>query len=696
MTFYHVLLLAVLSGGLATYRPMEMLPCEMREMNAFCQNRDLQQIPPQLDPNVHKIYLSENKLQNIMGSSLHHYSSLQHLDLSSNRIGFMEPGIFAAMGSLEELNLANNQLYQLAQSNHRIGLLAHVRMLDLSRNQLYSGMADHLLHEAPFLQYLSLAENSIIEISQGTFQGSPSLVEVNLHSNLIMEIEEGAFESLPHLSKLNLSMNSLTCIAGFNLKQLQVLDLSRNSIETFQSIASEEEFNLTWLDLSENKLLRFPVLPHANKLAYLNLSKNIIQFVMVLSPGAGLEYSWGEETLFLSGQNSNASSPHLPELLHLDLSYNEIESLPVEFFASMAALRFLNLSKNCLKAFVASSELVSLAILDISSNSLQNLEPGTDALGNLQQLYLQDNNLQSLPSDTFARLSRLWLLNLRSNSLRLCGWFSGLARQRLASEEEGCVSFVDLPDLQHLYLSDNKLRSLPVHGFYRTQLVALDLSMNWGLQVGSKSLSGLELSLEYLDLHGNGMTSLNVNFSLFSHLRYLNLSDNQLSWLPPWSEDCCVLEVLDLQNNSFSSLKNSKIPTLEKKLRNLYLAGNPLSCCGNIWLSHMIHKATVEIPNLDLVTCQRAKSFGYEEEEEEMNVVNIRPEDCEKEDLKKISVLVLLAALLVLSLKEKEETLPSPSSPSTCLHLIGMVSQEFRTPGTVTNTRVNAVVSDTL
>ncbi|XP_042315254.1 transforming growth factor beta activator LRRC32 [Sceloporus undulatus] len=650
MQFHFYFFLAVLNGGISTYRPMAAPLCEMRNMDALCYNRNLHQIPSELHPNVNKIVLSENKLQNITEIPLTFYSSLRHLDLSSNHIGFIKPGIFSSLRSLEGISLANNQLYQMAQSNLWIGLLPQVRMLDLSRNRLYNGMAEHFLHKAPSLQYLSLAENSIIEISQRTFQGSLALVDVNLHSNMIMEIEEGAFENLSQLSKLNLSMNSLTCIAGFNLKQLQILDLSRNSIEIFYSIESKEEFNLIWLDLSENKLLRFPVLPQVNKLAYLNLTKNLIQFVMMESATEDVDYSWGDGPLHLldQDQKSNASSPHLPELLHLDLSYNEIKSIPSDFFASMSALRFLNLSKNCLRTFVASSELISLAILDISSNSLQDLELDASALDELQELYLQENSLQALWSDIFTRLPRLWLLNLRSNNLSLCSLYSGLARKRLAAEEDGCVSFVDLPELQHLYLSDNKLKSIPVYGFYRTQLVVLDLSMNWGLHIDAKSLTGLEHSLEYLDLHGNGMTTLNLNFPLFSNLKYLNLSDNQLSWLSPWTEGCCALEVLDLQNNSFSSLKSSKIPSLEKNLRNLYLAGNPLSCCGNIWLSHMIHKTTVEIPNLDLVKCQHVKSFGYEEEE--MHVVNIRPEDCEKEDLKKMSVLILLAVVLVLSL----------------------------------------------
>ncbi|KAJ6624105.1 hypothetical protein lerEdw1_014835 [Lerista edwardsae] len=552
------------------------------------------------------------------------------------------------MRSLTEINLANNQLYRLVHRNLWLGLLPEVRALDLSRNSLYNGMAEHFLHNAPALQHLSLAENSILGLSQRTFLGSPGLVEVDLHSNMIMDIEEGAFESLSHLSKLNLSMNSLTCIAGFNLKQLKTLDLSRNSIETFQSTESDEDFNLSWLDLSENKLLRFPVLPLANKLAHLDLSKNILQFLLVESPDEDVEYGWEDAPLRAQTPRSKANPPHLPQLSYLDLSYNEIESIPSDFFASMSALRFLNLSKNCLQTFVASCKLVMLAILDLSSNSLQNLELNADTLSYLQELFLQDNNLQALHSDIFANLRNLRLLNLQSNNLNLCGLYSGLARRRLVGEENGCVSLVDLPELQYLYLSDNRLKKLPMYGFYKTQLVVLDLSKNWGLHIEEKALSGLEISLKYLDLHSNGMTVLNVNLPLFPHLKYLNLSDNQLSWLPAWTEGCCALEVLDLQNNRFSTLKSSEIPALEKNLQNLYLAGNPLSCCGNIWLLHMIHRATVEIPNLDAIKCQYAKSFGYREED--VSVGNVKPEDCEKEDRKTTSVLILLAVVLVLSL----------------------------------------------
>nr|XP_042706234.1 transforming growth factor beta activator LRRC32 isoform X2 [Chrysemys picta bellii] len=624
----------------------------MVKMKAFCHGKELHQIPPELHPNINKIDLSGNEIRNLSEKPLTFYTSLQHLDLRSNQISFIEPGVFTYMTSLVEVILANNQLDELAQ--HRtpgVGLLPEIRTLDLSHNRLYNGMAEYFIHKAPSLQYLSLAENSITVILHRMFQGSPALVEVDLHSNIIMEIEEGAFETLVHLTKLNLSMNSITCISDFSLRQLQILDLSRNSIETFHATESKEEYNLRWLDLSENKLLRFPVFPQVNKLAYLNLSKNLMQFTADSAHDEVyyMERDWLEAPFHLldQKQNTNTSSLYLSQLLYLDLSYNEIKAIPNEFFESMSSLRFLNLSKNCLQTFAVNydSALISLAILDLSFNALQNLLLDASILTNLQELYIQNNHLQALQFDIFASLPSIKLINLQSNNISFCSMYSGLAKQRLTGEENGCVSFVDFPALRYLYLADNMLKNLPVYAFYKTSLILLELSMNKGLKIEANALSGLETSLEYLNLHGNGMTVLNIDLPRFHHLKHLNLSENQLSWLPKWGSDAS-LEVLDLRKNSFCNLQSSNILALENSLKNLYLAGNPLSCCGNVWLSSMIQKKNVAIPGVEQITCQYSKSFGYQEE---IYISNIRPEVCEKEDLKKINLLIILTVALILS-----------------------------------------------
>ncbi|NWV20375.1 LRC32 protein, partial [Origma solitaria] len=613
----------------------------------------LHQIPHELHLNINKIDLSGNLIQSIPEMPLSFYSSLQFLDLSSNQISFIMSGVFAHMMNLLEINLASNNLYELAQNGTEgIGLLPKVEIMDLSHNNLYNGMAEYFIKEAPTLRHLSLADNSIVMISQKMFQGSPSLVEIDLQRNIIMEIEEGAFETLMNLSKLNLSTNSITCISDFNLRQLEILDLSRNSIETFRITKSDGEYSLRCLDLSDNKLLHFPVFPQVNKLVTLNLSNNLIQLTAEYpyNKMGYMDHEWLDASFHLldQKQSRNVSSPYLSQLLvYLDLSYNEIKSIPDEFFESMSSLHTLNLSKNCLQAFSVSykSALMSLTVLDLSYNALQNLLLNAGALPNLKEFHIQNNHLQTLQSDTFSSLCSLRLLDLQSNNISLCPMYSGSAKQRLAGEESGCVSFVNSPTLQYLYLADNMLNILPAHTFYNTPLVVLDLSMNPGLKIELKALSGLEKSLEYLHLHGNSLTDLNIDLPCFSHLKHLNLSENQLNWLPKWGSDS-PLEVLDLRNNRFSTLQNSNILALENSLKNLYLSGNPLNCCGNIWLSSMIQNKNVQIPNVEDLTCQYIQNFGYREE---MHIGSIRPEDCEKEDLKKINFLIILTFVLVLS-----------------------------------------------
>ncbi|KAM6290516.1 transforming growth factor beta activator LRRC32 isoform 1-T1 [Porphyrio hochstetteri] len=652
MRVYIFFFLAVVNRGTSNYPPKEGIACEMANLQAFCHNKELHQIPHELHRNVNKIDLSGNLIQSIPETSLSFYASLQCLDLSSNQISFITPGVFAHMTSLLEINLANNHLYELAQNGTEgIGLLPKVEILDLSHNSLYNGMAEYFIKQAPALRYLSLADNSIIAISHKMFQGSPNLVEIDLQSNIIMEIEEGAFETLVNLSKLNLSMNSITCISDFNLRQLEILDLSRNSIETFHTTKSDDEYSLRCLDLSENKLLHFPVFPQVNKLVTLNLSKNLIQLTAESSHNKMdyMESEWLDASFHLLDQKQtrNKSSLYLSQLVYLDLSYNEIKSIPDEFFESMLSLHTLNLSKNCLQAFSVTydSALISLTVLDLSYNALQNLLLDASPLSNLKELYIQNNHLQTLQFDIFSSLPSLRLLNLQSNNISLCSMYSGLAKQRLAGEESGCVSFVDSPNLRYLYLADNILNILPAYTFYKTSLIVLDLSMNLGLKIEVKALSGLEKSLEYLYLHGNSLIDLNIDLPSFSHLKHLNLSENQLSWLPKWCSDS-PLEVLDLRNNRFSTLQNSNILALENSLKNLYLTGNPLNCCGNIWLSSMIQNKNVKIPNVEHLTCQYTQNFGYQEE---MHIGNIRPEDCEKEDLKKINFLIILTFVLILS-----------------------------------------------
>ncbi|KAM9032692.1 transforming growth factor beta activator LRRC32 [Sarcophilus harrisii] len=644
MNLWVLLLLAVVTLGRATYRPLEKPPCEMVDMEVLCHSRGLLQIPAVLHADSKALDLSQNQLQSILETPLIFYTALRRLDLSSNQISFIQPGIFTSLPQLEYLNLARNRLGRASPQNGNggIGRLPHVATLDLSGNGLYNGLAEAFLEDAPDLLSLSLAENSLTRISRWTLQGVPALEELDLHSNVIMEIEEGAFDDLPRLTRLNLSMNSITCISDFSLPQLRFLDLSRNSIETFQTAPSDQEYQLHWLDLHENKLSQFPDLPRHNQLVYLNVSNNLIQMRPTSSlgdRGPGTE-AWAKEP---TDPSANDSSSALAHLLFLDLSYNEIESIPQGFLDPMTSLQFLNLSRNCLRTFEAKWEraLPSLDTLDVSHNDLQGFAVGLRGLASLRQLFLQHNALTALPPLTLASLPKIQRVDLHRNWVRPCG----APRALVEPAASGCLALSNIPSLRALNLAGNALQRLPEGTFLQTPLVTLDLSANPGLEVVPGALAGLEASLEVLQLQGNGLDALHVDLPRFTRLKQLNLSENQLSWLPAWTREAS-LEKLDLRNNSFSHLESRGMSGLEGSLRRLYLAGNPLACCGNGWLAAVIQRGSVDIANLEQLMCRHSKDFSSQED---VPFLHVRPEDCEKEGLKKINVLILLIVVLVLS-----------------------------------------------
>ncbi|XP_068926995.1 transforming growth factor beta activator LRRC32 isoform X2 [Petaurus breviceps papuanus] len=647
MNLWVLLLLVVVNLGRATYRPLEKPPCDMVGMEVLCHSRGLLQIPAVLHADSKALDLSQNQLQSILETPLIFYRALQRLDLSSNQISFIQPGIFASLSQLEHLNLARNRLGRVSPHNvnEGIGSLPRVTTLDLSGNGLYNSLAEAFLEDAPDLLTLSLAENSLTRISRRTLQGVPALKELDLHSNVIMEIEEGAFDALPNLARLNLSMNSITCISDFSLPQLQFLDLSRNSIETFQTAATDQEYQLYWLDLRENKLSQFPDLPRRNQLIYLNVSNNLIQMhpTSSLSDGAPRMKDWPSGPHLAPDPSGNDSSMALSHLLFLDLSYNEIEDIPKGFLDPMTSLQFLNLSRNCLRTFEVQREhsLPRLDILDLSHNDLQGFTVGVHGLASLQQLYLEYNALAALPPLTFTSLPTIQRVDLQRNWIQLCGASQDLGEPAAS----GCMVFSGIPTLRALNLAGNAMQRLPAGAFLKTPLVTLDLSANPGLEVMPGALAGLESSLEVLQLQGNGLDALHVDLPRFTCLKRLNLSENQLSWLPAWTREAS-LEELDLRNNSFSHLESRDMSGLEGSLRHLYLAGNPLACCGNSWLAAVIQRGSVTIASLEALMCRPAKDFSSQEA---IPFLHVRPEDCEKEGLKKINVLIILVFALVLS-----------------------------------------------
>nr|7YCO_B Chain B, Repebody (A6) [Cyclostomatida]8H6F_X Chain X, Repebody (A6) [Cyclostomatida]8H6F_Y Chain Y, Repebody (A6) [Cyclostomatida]8H6F_Z Chain Z, Repebody (A6) [Cyclostomatida] len=151
-------------------------------------------------------------------------------------------------------------------------------------------------------------------------------------------------------------------------------------------------------------------------------------------------------------------------------------------------VRSLKLRSNKLHDISALKELTNLTFLFLNLNQLQSLPNGVfDKLTNLKELVLVENQLQSLPDGVFDKLTNLTLLHLMVNQLQ--------------SLPKGV--FDKLTNLTELDLSYNQLQSLPEGVFDKlTQLKDLRLYQNQLKSVPDGVFDRLT-SLQYIWLHDN-------------------------------------------------------------------------------------------------------------------------------------------------------------------------------------------------
>lgn len=590
-------------------------------MDVFCSDLSLTSAPVKLPPGVQMLDLSRNQVQNLSQETLSYHTGFRHLNLHGNKIHFIQPGLFKNMTDLKVLDLSRNHLNVFAHSKTNIGSLASVKSLDLSSNGLYTGMSNYFLASSPSLENLSLNSNSITKVSQNAFSGALSLKRISLHNNVILEIEDGAFDSLDYLVELDLSKNSITCITDFNLYNLKMLNLSKNSMELFQSTRSMDRFQLTYLDLSENKMLYFPLLPRNNVLEYLDVSRNRLQSVNV------------------TGNPEARISVLFKNLKFLDLSYNQLKSLPETFFYCMVSLEVLNVSHNCISSFSLTNKhlLQSVKVINLSHNSLQSLTFGENTLQSLEKLYLQGNDLAVLEPQTFQRLPSLHHLQLQQNNLKICP---------SDADVQDCVFFGSIPNLLFLNLSENSLRTVPPNAFGNTSLTLLDLSLNPGLDMDKRSLTGLENSLVHLLLRENNISGLNTDLSSLRSLKRIDLSTNQLTTLPTWNKESSI-ESLNLQNNNLVTIEYSTMLNLERSLKTLYMGSNPLSCCRNLDFLHMVQHSALVVPDIETVTCV------HEEYSEPVNIEKVTKDMCHSAGIQSYviaALIILLVSIIALGL----------------------------------------------
>lgn len=188
--------------------------------------------------------------------------------------------------------------------------------------------------------------------------------------------------------------------------------------------------------------------------------------------------------------------------------------------------------------FVPISHVKTLRVLDLSLNRIEKVEDPffTVETLKLDQLYLQDNNIHSLPTSSFTNFE---FINFTS-------------------------------------LAGNPMRVIEDEAFKDVQIKRLDLSNCLLHSVSSKAFKGLERSLESLDLSANRLKDIpDTLLDDFDIIKDLRLSDNMLSISP---------------NVSFNGFKYS--------IKELYLLGEDMNYVSMKQMGMMRNLRTVGLASI--------------------------------------------------------------------------------------------------
>lgn len=177
--------------------------------------------------------------------------------------------------------------------------LEHLKTFKLNHMH-YSFFKEEWMASLGNLSYLSLASNTLRNISVDLFEFSSGLISLDLNDNQINSLKSLFVSFLPiqaNLKELKLSSNGISTLDDFPmLNKLEFLDLSKNNItwiaeSTFRSLSKLNYLNidsnslktlhtgffsnlenLLAINLSNNQLEAVPVIFHLNKLQSLDLS----------------------------------------------------------------------------------------------------------------------------------------------------------------------------------------------------------------------------------------------------------------------------------------------------------------------------------------------------------------------------------------------------------------------------------------
>ncbi|KAH9374699.1 hypothetical protein HPB48_022318 [Haemaphysalis longicornis] len=321
-----------------------------------------------------------------------------------------------------------------------------------NRSSIFSinSFADPYLYACPVPEYCVLANTtSPWNISVVSTDAVITFVDI-INAIPTVFLQFLAFTPIRHIAFYRCNFRHISFTNIPHMKSIQHLEFSKSPIETvhpkaFVRIPSVKKISLT--------STRLPGIPEAifslKKLACLNMSDtNVPPGMQFKVWPANRNRNSSAVQLITSGSNVTllrdgdlCGFPNLTEL-HMDrcdleilqgspficlkklqvlsLQANKIPALNETTLAGLTGLLRLNLTRNSLTVFDGTDiliPLVSLQVLDISFNSIQQLRVDKPLNSSLEELFAQHNGIKKWTPPVFSRMTELKMLDLSHNEI---------------------------------------------------------------------------------------------------------------------------------------------------------------------------------------------------------------------------------------------------------------------------------------
>ncbi|MCL4127992.1 UNVERIFIED_CONTAM: hypothetical protein GTU68_004933 [Idotea baltica] len=534
-------------------------------------------------PRLEVLNLSYNNLWGLPSGNLCHLPSLTSLNLTHNSLHDLGDLRLGAGGGCSHpilhLHLDHNQINEVRERG--LDGASNLRLLSLSHNGM-SHLADSAFEGLFEIRHLDLSMNSLVALPQSAFKDLRQLRDLNLANNSLTGLPPNVFESLSHLLTLNLSRNQLD-LSPINEKpflgliRLVILDISFNELAYIGSNTFKDLYSLQVLHLSYNKIT--------------HLEDNTFSALANL------------HTLELSNNKLSALTSNglrgLSVLTYLTLDGNSISKIHTNAFDNCSSLQQIDLSRNAFTDIPMAIKKISLLrSLDLSRNKIKVLSStGFDGLIHLTNLYINHNLLSNLTFNSFKDMRSLKILDVSNNSisevqngtLNRTPFLNGLnISYNKFKSLYGTV--MSLQNLTWLNASHNQIEWFD-YAVIPPNLKWIDISYNSLEEIGNHYKLEDEINLKYVYASFNNITEINGP-SIPNKVEEIYLDNNLIDYVSSNTfRDKKVMSIIDLSYNRLTLIGDASIRLPSKSGEShspyptLYLTGNMLECdCGAEWL----------------------------------------------------------------------------------------------------------------